>query len=130
MQAWGGLPRGSVQQRSTRRAHSGRGQSIRLDGTADRPLFVFRSWAQDGARPKTTECPDKVARDLLDGIAPREHANILIQEPLADPSERPQEIAQACPQPFQRVVVDFPYSIAVIVPCPLPHAVADRGVPS
>jgi hypothetical protein len=36
------LSRGSVQQRSIRRAHSGRGQGFLPDGTADRPLFVAR----------------------------------------------------------------------------------------
>src|SRR5581483_11806252 len=63
-------------------------------------------------------------------MAPNEDADVLIQEPLADPAEGPQEVPQPRPQPLRGVGMDLPHAIAVVVPRPLVRRVADRGVPA
>ena len=55
------------------------------------------------------------------------HRDISGQKPFAETTKQPQEVAQACPNAFHRVVVDFPNPITMIIarPFPLSRSMAD-----
>ena len=71
------MARGSVQQRSIRRAHSGRGHGYQPDGTADRPLLAQRlvfwsfsyahsySHLESGRRPPEPLLESSLAKERL-----------------------------------------------------------------
>jgi hypothetical protein len=69
-------------------------------------------------------------------MSPLEDRHILVQIPLADAPERPQEVPQACPQPLQRVALDLAHPVAIGVDRPgalgprLIDGLVDAALPS
>ena len=57
----------------------------------------------------------------LDVEAPLENRHVLVEVYLVHTAERPQEVPQPRPDPFQRVVVHLADPVAIVVPRPLPR---------
>src|SRR5215207_1011443 len=70
----------------------------------------------------------EVRRHLFEIMRPLKYGTVLIQEALTHATEGAQEVSQACPDAFDRVGMDFAYTIAVIIPRPfaLSRGMADR----
>ena len=67
-------------------------------------------------------------RTLIESRHPFKDGLILAQEPLANAREGAQEVPQAGPDPFHRIVMDLVHPIPIIIPCPFAATgcVADR----
>src|SRR5260370_32509471 len=102
--------------------------SVRQSGGAG-PIGTRKvgSWARIGAGPFAAQGLDERRRDPLDLVGPLEDGDVAPQVPLADPAERPQEVAQPRPHPLTGVVVHLAHTVPVVVPRPLPRP---RRVPA
>jgi transposase len=91
-------------------------------------LNFQRSRGEVGDGPEATQGSDQVADDDFAQESPLEDGNVLLEVPLADSPERPQEVTYPGPDPFQGVVVHFPHAVPVVIPGPFPRAVANRAM--
>src|SRR4051794_21997609 len=83
---------------------------------------------QFGGLLATEQYPQELVGYLLEVIRPLENDDILFQVCLIHSPERPEEVAQARPDPLQGIAMYLAHPIAVVVPRKLPPIVVDRRV--